>query len=174
MKPSILYAAFPLALLTACASSPVKYDTTKEARIRVFHSAGAYLHPNQACYAEDKTDAILASAGGFSMLAPNVKVGMPESEEMARSYSEFIINAGQPLTVEMKWAIHSPVQAGRKTVTSCGPLGVSFVPIAGKDYETWMLRQDQTCKVMVTELQPAQGVPAKTVPIETSPAPKCR
>lgn len=173
MKSRILAAVMCLSTFAGCTSSPVKYDLEKEARIRVFHDVGVYMYPNKTCYSEDKSEAIHASAGGFSMLVPNQKIGMPPSENMGRSYHEFLIRAGEPLTLEMHYAVQMTTP-GQKITNSCGPIGATFVPQAGKDYEAAMIFNGGYCKVGVSELQAVPSKPSKPIPITLVPAGACR
>ncbi len=163
-------------LLAGCASGPVKIDPTKEARIRVGLLGKINFHPNKSCYAEDKMDAVNVALGGFSMLGPKKRIGMPESEDMPNSYHEYVIEAGQPLTIEIVYAqphAHATYRAGSYNVSKCGPLGATFTPQPGRDYDTFLRIENGMCSIALRELAPVQSGPSKPMPVKSASARPC-
>lgn len=163
-------------ILAGCASGPVKIDATKEARIRVGLQGKIDFHPNKTCYATDQMDAVNVALGGFSMIGPKLRIGMPKSEDMPRSYHEYVIQAGQPLTIEMVYAqphAHTTYQAGTYNVSKCGPIGATFTPQPGRDYDTFLRIENGMCSIALRELAPVQGGPSKPTPVKSAPAGPC-
>jgi hypothetical protein len=171
MKISLPIIVTAVACIAGCASAPTKvpYDTSKEARIRVIHGVGVFLNPESTCYGENVPGRIHAAAGGFSMLAPNKKIGMPVADDTPRSYHEYVTPAGRPLTVEMMYAISN--MGGWSN--TCGPIGATFTPAPGKDYETWMHIGGGRCKIEVRELEEIAPGKVKGTSVDLLYAPPC-
>jgi hypothetical protein len=103
------------------------------ARIRVFKEAAVTLYPGEFCYGSNSPAAIQATEGKTSTFSLNKKVGMPVTLDMPADYNEYVIEAGKPLTVMLKLeAVRDGVKA------SCGPLGATFYPQAGRNYDVTM------------------------------------
>lgn len=172
LKTAALLPFFVALLLFGCATQPLQttYDAATDARIRVFslpHST--FLYPGATCYSRDDPNLIRAHTGGknfgmfnaFATLASNRKIGMPESGKMPFTYHEYVIPAGKPLTIEssLRTTTSARVNSGVSTrsQTGCGPLGVTFMPEAGKDYETGLVFNwnEGICWIAVVELVPA-------------------
>lgn len=131
-------------LLLGCANteqtSPT-FDPERQARIRVFHGPSAYLYLGNVCDGHSHP-VIHAAAGGYSYLVPNRTVGMPVADDTPRSYHEYAIPAGEPLTVKMYWQAQNHSGAW----THCGPIHVMFIPEAGHDYEAFMRFRGGVCQ----------------------------
>ena len=93
---------------------------------------------------------------------------MPETEDIPGAYNEYIIQAGQPLTVEMQWSLS---EGGVKS--GCGPLGATFFPQAGKDYDVAMLRSAGNCAVQVRALYHTTPGKAAAMLAPVSPSYAC-
>lgn len=131
-------------LLSACAHTEEMvppFDPAEQARIRVFHGLSAYLYLGNICDGNIHP-VIHAAAGGFSFLTPNRTIGMPPSGDTPRSYHEYVVPAGQPVTVKMFWQAQNAAGAW----TSCGPIHMMFTPEAGQDYETFMSFRGGACQ----------------------------
>ncbi len=152
-------------LLAACASpdpASLAYVPERQARIRVFHGTAAYLHLGDICDG-DTHPVIHAAAGGFSYLVPNKTIGMPATDDMPRSFHEYVIPAGEPVTVTLYWQ----AQNASGTWEHCGPIHMMFTPEAGRDYDTFMKFRRGVCQgVEVRKFVPGLGGN-----ITTSPAP---
>jgi hypothetical protein len=161
--------------ITACAtnqqnstnSKVIAYDPLTQARIRVFQGPAVYIHINQdkdqTCFPRDKTGAIHAAAGGFSMIAPSRSIGMPKTEGMPRSYREFVIPAGRLVVLDMYWSIDTQ---------RCGPLGEGFIPLAGHDYETRLKADFSSCKIVLREIF-QEGARVETRKAHSTPLLSC-
>ncbi|MFI8619282.1 hypothetical protein ACIGHN_27700 [Acidovorax sp. NPDC077693] len=138
------------------------------AKIRVFHGTAVYMHPGQVCYGARNQEKIHAAAGGYSMLVANKKVGMPATDDIPWSYHEYVIPAEKPLTLEMYWAVDA---GGARS--SCGPIGATFTPEAGRYYDTSMLVTASSCSVQLRELTEISPGKASAKIKTTTPALKC-
>lgn len=161
-----------LVLATGCstASLPIP-EPDKSAKLRVFQGGSVVLYPGRTCYGSTNGNGFSVS-GNLSYLAPNKKVGMPVTEDTPWSYHEYVIPAGEPLTLSMY--LYSST-AGAVTVTqTCGPIGATFTPEVGKYYDTNLLLRSGRCSVQVREL--TETAPGKaTAQIKpTTPASVCR
>lgn len=119
---------------------------TNTARLRVFKEAAVTLYPDEFCYGSASPEAIQATDGKGSIFSFNKKVGMPVTLDTPSSYNEYIIEAGRPFTVMLTL---DAVRDGVKT--SCGPLGTTFYPQAGRNYDVTMRSAGQ-CYAQVREL----------------------
>lgn len=116
------------------------------ARVRVYQEANIMLYPGEYCYGSDSKQAIKASENGFSIFGTNKRVGMPVTEDISGSYNEYVIQAGQPVTVMLQWeAEKNGVRA------NCGPIGSTFYPQSGKDYDV-TIGYSGNCFVQIREL----------------------
>ena len=140
----VVFAA--LAGLMAAAHAAESVDPENSARVRVYQEADITLYPGEYCYGSDNPAAIHASASLFSMLGMSKREGMPETGDIPGSYSEYVIQAGKPVTVMLQW------QAEKDGVQArCGPLGSTFFPQAGKSYDVTM-GYAGNCFVQIREL----------------------
>jgi hypothetical protein len=160
--------------LAGCATSASTVSTPAPgmARIRVFHGTAVHLYPNKTCYARHDKNRIRASMGGYSFLAKNKKRGMPVTDDLPWSYHEFEIRANEPLTVEMVYSHDSSHTGAGQVITqtrSCGPVGYTFVPEAGKDYDAFLSSRDGRCMAHLRELLAVGGGSAKAIPKLLSP-----
>lgn len=131
-------------LLLGCATTeqtPPAFDPERQARIRVFHGPSAYLYLGNVCDG-NRHPVIHAAAGGYSYLVPNRTIGMPVADDTPRSYHEYAVPAGEPLTVKMYWQ----AQNHNGAWTHCGPFHVIFTPEAGHDYEAFMSFRGSMCQ----------------------------
>lgn len=159
---TIFFATSMLVLLTGC-SSPSTHieDASNFAKIRVFHGTAVYMYPGKTCYGPKNDEMIHAAAGGFSILVANKKVGMPVTDDIPWSYHEYLIPTGKPLTLEMSWAVD-----GGGTRQSCGPIGATFTPEAGKFYDTSMHFAKGYCSIQLRELIEISA--GKAAPVSTA------
>lgn len=121
-------------------------DAAGTARIRVYQEADITLYPGEYCYGSDSPAAIHAGTGFFSMLGLGDREGMPQTDDIAGSYSEYVIAAGKPLTVKLQWEGES-----NGVKASCGPVGSTFYPLPGRDYDV-TIGYAGSCFVQVREL----------------------
>jgi hypothetical protein len=136
-----LWIAAVLSGCTAVSESESTWNPSSEARIRVFHGTSAYLHLGDVCDGT-KRPVIHAAAGGFSYFAPNRKIGIPKTSDMPFSYSEYVIPANQPLTIEMYWQ----AQNASRIWEHCGPIYIRFSPRPGRDYDASMHFENGICR----------------------------
>lgn len=137
-----------LALLAHSAFSTEAVDPANAARVRVYQEADITLYPGEYCYGSDSPNAIKAAATGFSIFGTRQRVGMPVTDDISATYNEYLIPAGKPVAVSLKWeAEKNGVKA------SCGPLGSTFFPQAGKDYDI-TIGYAGNCFVQIRELYP--------------------
>lgn len=148
----------------ALAQSDVPVNT---ARIRVFQGAAITLFPGEYCYGSNNPQAIRASDGVPSMFSFYTKIGMPLTDDTPRAYTEYFIQAGLPVTVMLQWhAEKNGVQA------SCGPIGSTFYPQAGKNYDVTM-GYTGNCFVRIRELYETAPGRAAASPVPASPSFAC-
>lgn len=132
-------------LMRAALSSELP-DPENSARVRVFQQGDITLYPGEYCYGPDNAAAIHASASGFSFFGGHKREGMPETEDIAGAYNEYVIQAGKPMTVMLQWeAEKNGVKA------SCGPIASVFFPQAGKNYDV-AIGYAGNCFVQIREL----------------------
>jgi hypothetical protein len=154
--------------LTACMSSndPSQLNgADSTAKIRVFQQADVTLYPGEHCYGSNNPRAIHAAQSGFSIFGTHKRAGMPVTEDISAAYNEYVIQAGKPLTVMLQWTAD---KGGVKS--SCGPLGSTFFPQAGKNYDVSLLGSADHCMLQVRELYetaPGKAV-AKLAPVSPS------
>lgn len=135
------------------------------AKIRVYQQADVMLYPGEYCYGSKNPQAIRASETGFSIFGSSKRAGMPVTGDIPGAYNEFVIEAGKPLTVMLQVAFENE---GVKSI--CGPLGSTFFPQAGKNYDITMLNSADKCMVQVRELyetSPGKAV-AQLTPVSPS------
>lgn len=135
-----------LAALTDEAQSAQTGEAGNTARIRVYQEANITLYPGQYCYGSNNPEAIKASETGFSIFGTHKRAGMPVTDDISGSYNEYEIQAGRPLTVMLQW------QAEKNGVkASCGPLGSTFYPQSGRDYDV-TIGYSGSCFVQIRQL----------------------
>jgi len=137
------------------------------ARIRVFQEAEITLFPGEYCYGSDNPQAIRASDGVPSMFSFYTKIGMPLTDDTPRAYSEHFIQTGRPMTVMLQW--HAE-KNGEKA--SCGPIGSTFYPQAGKNYDV-TVGYSGGCVVRIRELYETAPGKAAASPVPASPSFAC-
>lgn len=124
---------FQLFAFSSSAISAESQTANNIARIRVFREAIVTLYPGEYCYGSNSSSAIQASNGEASFFSLNKKVGMPVTSDMPSAYNEFEIETGKPFTVMLTLdAVRDGVKA------SCGPVGSTFYPQAGRNYDLTM------------------------------------
>jgi hypothetical protein len=119
-----------LACLMSEAQSAETDAPANTARLRVYLDSEVSLYPGEYCYGSNNPLAINTAATGFGLFNSHRREGMPVTEDIPGSYNEYVIPAGMPMSVMLKW---SGEQDGVNA--SCGPLGATFFPQAGKDYD---------------------------------------
>lgn len=137
------------------------------ARIRVFQEAEITLFPGEYCYGSNNPQAIRASDGAPSMFSFNTKIGMPLTEDTPSAYNEYFIRTGRPMTVMLHW---QDEKNGEKA--SCGPIGSTFYPQAGKSYDVTVAYAG-TCVVRIRELYETAPGRAAASPVPASPSFAC-
>jgi len=171
MNKSIALATILLSA-TGCSTNPPPLAVSAlTAKIRVFHGVGVTIYPGKTCYGQSAGGVSVAS-GGFSFLAPNKKVGMPVTEDTPWSYHEYVISANEPLTLSMY--LYSSTPGAVSVTQTCGPVGATLTPEAGKYYDTNMLLQSGRCSVQVRELTETSPGKATAQIKPISPAYACR
>ena len=121
-------------------------DPENVAKVRVFQKTEITLYPGDYCYGSDNPAAIDTSNRGFSIFGTHTRVGMPMNDDIPGDYNEYVIQAGKPLTVMLKW------EAEKEGVkASCGPIGSTFYPQAGKNYDV-TIGYSGSCIVQIREL----------------------
>lgn len=129
------------------------------ARVRVYQEAKIILYPGEYCFGSKNPAAIDTSTNGWGMLNISKREGMPATDDISGSYNEYVIPAGVPVTVMLKWeAEKNGVKA------SCGPIGSTFFPQAGKNYDVTM-GISGNCYVQLREL--VEISPGKASAIQT-------
>lgn len=142
-------------------------DTGNVARIRVFKESKVVLNPGDYCYGTHNPSAIVASEGAPSLFSINHKVGMPLTDDTPANYNEFIIEAGKPLSLVLY------LEGERDGVkVSCGPLGATFFPQPGRDYDLTM-GFTGVCVVQLRELSEISPGMVITRVVPTSPSFAC-
>lgn len=134
-------------------------DPTISAKVRVYQEADITLYPGEYCYGSDSPAAIHASTSGFWIFGFNKSVGMPETDDIPGSYNEYVIPAGIAMSVMLQW---EGEKDGAKA--SCGPIGSTFYPQAGKNYDITM-GSSGSCFVQIRELH--ETSPGKASAIAT-------
>ena len=198
-KLLLLFLAGTAAGLSGCTTTDLvraeDYDPEIHARIRIRFPLPnlAFLYPGQSCYSEEgpsffsagKKDpgSIIAHSGGknfgmvnsLSLFTSNRKVGIPQTADITWNHHEYIVPAGQPLTVESS-ITSMPDPAYTYPTVSCSA-AVTFIPQAAKDYDSvfimhgTVLRPSTTsCEIRIREIPPDGTDP---VPIETEKAHPC-
>jgi hypothetical protein len=168
MRQQFILMSMFLLILAGCmtAADPARINEQRStARIRVYQQADAMLYPGEYCYGSKSPRAIRASETGFSIFGSSKRAGMPVTGDIPGAYNEFVIEAGKPLTVMLKLAFE---RDGVKSI--CGPLGSTFFPQAGKNYDITMLNSADKCMVQVRELyeiSPGKAV-AQLTPVSPS------
>lgn len=142
-------------LLSATVTAIAQEQLNVNARVRVYQEAEITLYPGAYCYGGENAQMIEAARSIFSIFSTRKRVGMPETDDIEGSYNEYEIEAGKPLTVMLKWEAE---KNGIKA--SCGPLGATFYPQYGHDYDITIGYQGN-CYVQVREL--VESSPGKAV-----------
>ena len=166
------YLIFPLLFASLAGFSGEGFSAQPDvpinaARIRVFQEAEITLYPGEYCYGSNNPQAIRASDGSPSMFFFNTKIGMPVTEDTPSAYNEYFIRAGMPMTVMLQW------QAEKNGVkASCGPIGSTFYPQTGRDYDVSM-SYTGNCFVRIRELYETAPGKATALLAPTSPSFAC-
>ena len=133
MRPKLFKCFLLLCLLTALADTVLastQPSSLNIARVRVYQNAEITLYPGAYCYGVDDAKTIHATSSSFGIFSTHKRVGMQVTDDIDASYNEYQIAADQAVTVSLKWTDEkNGVRA------SCGPLGVTFYPQSGKDYD---------------------------------------
>lgn len=119
-----------LVCLMAEAQSAETDTPANTARVRVYLDSEVSLYPGEYCYGSNNPSAIHTAPTLFGIFNHHRREDMPVTEDIPGSYNEYVIPAGIPVSVMLKW---TGEQRGVKA--SCGPLGATFFPQAGKDYD---------------------------------------
>lgn len=139
-----LFALF--AGLVSEAQAATLTDASNAAKVRVYQEADISLYPGEYCYGSNNPDAIHAARSNAGFFSFKKRENMPETGDIAGSYNEYVIPAGKPISVVLKW------EAEKEGVkVSCGPVGSTFYPQPGKYYDVSMAYAG-SCFVLIREL----------------------
>ena len=188
----VLMAVF---FVTGCSTTPLKedYNPATDARIRIMSRPNQmYINPGKNCYARKDGDMIAAHMGGRALIVPfipmNRTVGIPKTDKMTTYYHEFIVNAGEPLTIKAvdsataQMGTTVAVTAGTGHIWRTGKVcadAATFIPEAGQDYDI-VLSYDtdedspDLCALVLRHLIPKQGDGVEPVVITAERARQCR
>jgi len=133
-------------LLSKSLFASEELDPNNMARVRVFREATISLYPGENCYGSKSPQLIHASTGVPSFFSYNTTIGMPTTEDTPKAYNEYTIAAGKPVAVMLQWQAEQNGQTA-----SCGPIGATFYPQAGRDYDV-TIGFASSCYVQVREL----------------------
>ena len=152
---------------------PDSYNPASDARIRVYSVPDHYiwLFPDQTCAqvvsANYRGKKFLGVSTGVDQLLRTVHIGMPEPDnEHDARYNEFVVKAGEPLTLMAKYielVVADPLMPyvinGGKP---CGPRVATLLPKAGHDYEAfsntyWPTHGMNDCLVHLREIKHVKG-----------------
>ncbi len=190
----LLLSVWPVLLLSGCfAAKPsllvtqnTPYDPSAEAKLRLY---GPYGDTAIKSYADTTCEAWRQLKGGrthtrFKNGLPrkirNISVGMPTTQRSAAanadtgavfrdSYKESVVGANKPLVLDGSQAVTTSVFH-----RSCR-VAVSFVPVAGQNYEAAYETTDTGCAVSVhriTAQKDQNGLPVlERVPVQACPKP---
>lgn len=166
LRPSLLLSA----VLAGCASAPApsaESDAADAAGVRIWSGSRAAMHLGRTCYGKGRHPTVSTHTGGWVQFLPNKTAGLPRTQDTPLSFNEYHVPGGQVLTMEMAW--------GSKEVGAprCGPVGASFVPGPGKNYDVSLQLERNYCWVRVREIVPAADGTVGTTPVQTTPALLC-
>jgi hypothetical protein len=161
-------------LLCACVETPSQtvadYHPETEARVRVYWGANVTFYMNTACVTGEAKH-FVASKPGLSSLS-NKTVGMPVPSDAARYYHEYIIPAGEPMTVHAQVVSERLIDGKRYRVPDAVKSS-TFVPEHGHDYEILVQDNDGRDAIFARELvSGANGI--STVPYPLKPTGTCK
>jgi hypothetical protein len=161
-------------LLCACASTPsptaADYHPETEARVRVYWGANVSFYMNTACVTGNAKH-FIASKPGLSSLS-NKTVGMPVPSDAARYFHEYIVPAGEPMTVHAQFVSERLINGKRYRVIDPA-ISSTFVPEHGHDYEILVQDNDGPDAIFARELvSGANGI--STVPHPLEPTGTCK
>ncbi|WP_081055045.1 hypothetical protein [Burkholderia diffusa] len=159
-------------LFAGCAShntQSVAYDPVNDARIRVYFGVTTKLFFNSTC--ETTARPLRFGYSGTWVSKPrllnlaNTTIGMPVPEDAYRYYDEYVIKAGQPLTISIHrlTGIHANIPEHDSG---------TFVPQAGKDYEAFPVLRSGYFRLNVRRLI-VEDDRVQTEPLDTKSAPLC-
>jgi hypothetical protein len=128
-------------LLSACAGTPSQtaadYHPETEARVRAYWGPNVTFYMNTAC-ATGEAKHFVATKPGLSSLT-NKTVGMPVPSDAGQYFHEYIVPAGEPMTIRAQF-VSQQFLNGKTYVVTDQPKFATFVPERGHDYE--ILGQD--------------------------------
>ena len=140
-------------LLCACAGTPSQtakdYRPETEARVRVYWGANVTFYLNTACVTGQARH-FVASKPGLSSLS-NKTVGMPMPPDAARYFHEYIVPAGEPMTVRAQISSQQLINGKQYRVTDAAAAS-TFVPEHGHDYEILVQDNDGPDEIFAREL----------------------
>jgi hypothetical protein len=156
------------------------YDSATQARVRHY---GGYLTPASQCYGSNpdigrniKRSLLSTQILLTGVAAESTSVGIARPNIRNKSvFDELVVPAGQPLAVRNLYNLY--VRDGTTGVArseSCDPGGVFFVPVAGHDYETFLVGGANACRIEVREIAVDLNGNYGTAPVQTKDAFRCR
>jgi hypothetical protein len=140
------------------------YDPAVSARIRLLSGNGtriaSYL-PNHACYGGHvaRTDWVAGDDGYFAnwkYSSRSVTIGMPPSPraymrvdglEFKDSIREYVVTGGQPIVLNMGVS-----NSAGNVHWSCSPPQVTFIPVAGHNYDAFLETKGRQCWISVRQI----------------------
>ena len=166
-------------LLVGCATTVeneyVAPEGIPHARIRVHHATHAKVYLAPSC--DEEPISFDASVGG-GLFDSNKKIGMPPTKRSTwplSSWREYTIPAGYRTRVELDYSASAPLSRGGHIHYKCRPMSFSFIPEAGKDYDTFSYHHTgNRCYIAVRELIKNEGDMAtgKLIENDLPPCPK--
>jgi hypothetical protein len=148
-----------IAVLPVVAQAATQANAAITAKVRVYQEAKITLYPGEYCYGSKNPAAIDTSSNGWGIFSISKRENMPVTDDISGSYNEYVIPAGVPISVMLKWeAEKNGVKA------SCGPIGSTFFPQAGKNYDV-TIGVSGNCHVQIREL--LETSPGKASAIQT-------
>lgn len=167
--------------------SAIDAPSRATARLRLFGQNGITVrfYENSACFGGQARETQVSGGVGdtFSSFFGSVKnssVGMRETPNtvaikhrdgpFSKAYfREYAIGAGRPLTVWMRY------QGNPGSVfATCGAIGGTFTPEAGKDYEASLDMANGHCLAVIHEVADAADGSAQLRDVSVSPTEACR
>lgn len=174
-------------VLAGCAGSGAKrggvYDPATQARIRVYLGAYSHFYFNTTCEPADNWFAkgapgIDVAVPGFTRaFAGNETIGMPVPADAYKYYDEYVIKAGQPLTITFRVGGDRVVDlgmAGKTTISQrVQHIARSFVPLPGNDYEVFPYDAAWGLEAKLRQLH-VEGSRVSTTDVQLAAAQRCR
>jgi hypothetical protein len=144
---------------------PIPDDETARIRFLFGQDVSARFYRNST---GNKGDKKAVTGGWFSddwlYGRSNQSIGMPNTPNVERAlkprkpgqyrihFREYQVKAGQPLTLSMTFSSFSVSPNTRMHSSSCGPVVVTFTPLAGEDYEATLEFDYRRCFIRLNRI----------------------